>query len=688
MAQLIEDGLLEAVKKDDVKAFNALGEKVRRGELRLGRFPVLSVLYLYGAKRILKEREGDFLKVAAYETLREPLDVSKRFSAAAGKCLRLYSDEEVSPLEMLLILDKTRRLKRAYPLTKPSAAVKNRLKAIYSVKYAAGIKFEGDGIILDRRPLKRGEKRRLAVAISCSALAALVAVGAPVTAVKLTAQRTTKPPFTGDATSFDQIDFGSTAEYTLKEDIILPENFSATKVNCKISGGGKKIVVKKGAKIGELKGAISNVVIESAEAAPISVISSGGEIKDVTINVTADVFSAEGVALVATTNYGVIDGVTVNVSGKITASASAANDEELVFGGVAQSNAYKDDKNYGVIKNCTVNYSDFSLLGETKANAVFGGVVGVNSGVVQGCVVTGKIVADTFDLGGVCFSNGGYVSECENRAELIQTSQDKGWSPIVGGVVAENTNIVSRCQNSGTIVALSNSEKEENGNAVAVGGIVYLNGGTLSLCKNFGVVIAKGNNVVLVGGIAARSYSGVFYSVSSGSVSGEGGDICAGGIVGRSEVYYTLDFFGYNFAWGYVDNCISECRVSADGGYAGGIIGRVLEAGVEANGAKTYFGGGATRSFFTGECVGKSSGSIAGGVGANIYATNSYTSGSVEYHNFEGNYYTAGTAFGAQISENGDCSPAEDKGAALIAEGIKDLQGYKDVLAAFEKKSD
>ncbi|MDE7297160.1 MAG: hypothetical protein K2N84_07850, partial [Clostridia bacterium] len=124
MAQLTAENLLQAIKKDDTKAFGAFMEKAPCGAYRLGRFPVLSLLYLYKSRRILSAYEESFLRISSHEALREPVEVSKKFSAKAGKCLRLYLNEIVSPLEMLLILDKTKRLKRVYSFTKPSSAIK------------------------------------------------------------------------------------------------------------------------------------------------------------------------------------------------------------------------------------------------------------------------------------------------------------------------------------------------------------------------------------------------------------------------------------------------------------------------------------------------------------------------------------------------------------------------------------
>ena len=149
----MEESLLQAIKKDDIKAFNALMEKNSNGAYRLGRFPVLSLLYLYKSRKILSSYEAELLKISNYEELREPVEISKKFAAKAGKCLRLYWGEVVSPQEMLLILDKTKRLKRIFPLAKPSEQVKRRLQQIYSIKYSLGVRFEGDEIIIEKRPM-------------------------------------------------------------------------------------------------------------------------------------------------------------------------------------------------------------------------------------------------------------------------------------------------------------------------------------------------------------------------------------------------------------------------------------------------------------------------------------------------------------------------------------------------------
>lgn len=604
MAQLIEESLLQAIKNDDTKGFNALMETVQCGSYRIGRFPVLSLLYLYKSRKIISVYEHQFLKITNFEVLREPLEVSKKFSDKAGKCLRLFLDETVSPLEMLLILDRTRHLKRVFPMTKPSAAVKERLKSIYSIKYSLKVEFEGDGINIERRPLSYREKKNIAVICLCSFLAVSAVVGASVTAVAL-------KPVEGEVTKLSSIDFNSTDEYMLKRDIVLPANYSVEKVNCNINGNGYKLIFGKGASLGELNGNISDVTIESLGDAIFTSVSENATINNVTVNVSADITVTESSALVVLTNYGTIDGVTVNISGKINAIAPAAEAaEELTFGGIVQNNNYKyqssDKKMYrGLIKNCTVNYSQFTLVGEVSANAVFGGVAGINNGYLQECTVTGNIVADTFDIAGACTVNNFSLTGIENKADLSQTSTETNWNPISCGIVLKNTYAVENCVNTGRISAISNcgqfDDLQEGYSATAsAAGIAYLSSGSTTIpyisgcvnsgnvecsakyrdayaagvclssngeiesCKNTGAVTVKADNGsgAFAGGITTITNGDINKSVNEGAIS----STCSGmSYVGGISAYTCAS----------ITNCYSGGDIVAAGRdiFVGGIFG-------------------------------------------------------------------------------------------------------------------
>lgn len=607
MAQPLEESLLQAVKTDDIKAFVALRGKNSLGAYRLGRFPVLSLLYLYNSKKILSSYEERFLRISDYTELPEPVEISEKFSEKAGKCLRLYFDEAVTPLEMLLILNKTAKLKQVYPWTKPSQKVKDRLKAIYSIRYSLEVRFVGDGIELDRRPLSYREKKKLTTVILCLILAVTIAVGAPVTAVALIPKpiegEVTKPT---EITAPTQMDFTSDKEYVLKDDIVLSENYSVEKFNCKIKGEGHKLVLGKGATLGELGGSISDLTIESQGAA-FTTVSEKGSIQNVTFTVTADTVSGNATALVADRNYGTIDGVTVNASGKMTAAApEEQTTSDVTYGGIVAYNDAKLDpvtqRIYrGTVKNCTVNYSRLELKGETQANASFGGVAGTNNGYLRDCTVTGEIVADTFDIAGVSSVNNGMLTGSVNEANLSQTSSDINWNPICCGIVMSNTYAVENCRNSGKITSVSNcgqvEEQEGYESTATAAGIAYLNRSSSSApyiqnCTNEGSVECSAEyRIAYAAGVCISSSGDIVNCKNSGSVSSAAGNGCetyAGGITAR--------------AYGDVSECVNVGAVTVKGSgaaYAGGIsafacsqIYYCLSGGDVSAEAETVYAGG------------------------------------------------------------------------------------------------
>ena len=636
MAQTIEQELLMAIEYDDVTAFDALMERTQCGSCRLGRFPVLSLLYLYNSRKIISAYEQEFIQISDWKALGEPVAVVQQFAEKAGKCLRLYFNRVVSPLEMLLILDKTKKLKKVFPLAEPSEAVKARLKSIYYIKYSLAIKYEGDNIILERKAITRRQKYKIIAAAAGCALVVALAVAVPIATVEYVRNHA------WDVTSLSQIDFSSKRTYILQNDITIPKNYSQSKVNCTIKGGGHTLVFGENVSLGEFGGKMSDVVIRTSGSPIFTVCTKNAQISNVTVNVTSDVKTDEGTAFVALTNLGTFDGVTVNVSGTMSALAGDSDGTEtLAFGGMILTNDYnQSDSVYGTVKNCSVNYSDFSLDGETKANASFGGIVGVNNGIVRDCTVGGKITADTFDVAGACYSNRNLLTGIVNKARLLQSSDDDGWSPIVCGIVTENIAAVEYCQNSGALAA-------------------------------------TGQELVICGGIAANSYGQINYCFSNGEIVVTAQTAYAGGIFGVAEVQIA----GYYVYFGTANSCISQAKIDASLGdgasCVGGICGLVREM--------AGWGGGVTNSFFTGSKIGTFNyfGNIVGVCGVGVYERNSYTSGNTQYYNFAGNYYIQNgqQSFGATAASQDEFVRVEGKGSTPATQSeIQNNQTYKDIL--------
>ena len=649
MASFSEEQLLSVIEKDDLKAFNALMEEARCGSYRLGRFPVLSLLYLCSSRKILAAYEDKFLKISSWTALSEPVRLMRRFSKVAGKCLRLYFSEVVSPLEMLIILDKGKHAQKIYPQTKPSEAVKDRIQLIYAIKYALALKFEGNELILARRPLNRSEKKRLSVLCVGCAAALAVMITMPTTAAVLLGPRAG-----GDVTVMSQINLKKDTTYTLQSDITVSKKYAGKEVNCTIIGNGHKIVFKENATLGEFSGKLTDAEIVTAGSPLFSVCAPTAALTGLTVTVNADIKkTAEATALIARYNYGLIDGVTLNVSGSLTALAGNMDGtEELIFGGMVMENAYYSRDVYGTIQNCTVNYSHFSLKGELMANAIFGGIAGLNRGVVQDCTVTGEITADTFDLGGACYYNGNTLSAITNEANLSQTALDDGWTPIVGGIAVES-------------------------------------GGSIETCINRGDLRVEGTDIAISGGIVARTYGSTKYCLSSGNISVIAKTAYAGNIFGRSEI--ASGSGGMVLYYGLTDRCIGEGKITVSGGggapCVGGIGGLVMEAAT----IRGYLGGVVTNCISMGEIEGDFmyGGNVVGGCGENVYEKNSNDLANGKQVNFEGNCYLANDlpSFGAVVTmdtadtEKWSYREVSGKGAQEATEDeIKDKEIYREII--------
>jgi hypothetical protein len=121
-------------------------------ELSFGRFPILSLCYLYGAKKILKNHKVSLLKIKDYKVVDEEIDLYQKFKTVAGKILRLYIKDNiiVSPLEMMAILGMDRELKRQYSkYTKNECIIKN-INSIYVIKNQSAVISEF-GISIERK---------------------------------------------------------------------------------------------------------------------------------------------------------------------------------------------------------------------------------------------------------------------------------------------------------------------------------------------------------------------------------------------------------------------------------------------------------------------------------------------------------------------------------------------------------
>ena len=169
--------------------------------------------------------------------------------------------------------------------------------------------------------------------------------------------------------------------------------------------------------------------------------------------------------------------------------------------------------NSGIVQNC-------SFTGTVSANERVGGIAGRNkvSGIIENCTTSGSVYGDHY-IGGIAGENQGVIRGCTNRAE-VNTHVDHN-SVSVGGLTME-----------------SFTEKESVSDATNLGGIVGTSSGVIRNCENHAPIGYEkmGYNV---GGIAGSQNGYITECVNYGVINGSNG---VGGIVGQFKPNVVLNF--------------------------------------------------------------------------------------------------------------------------------------------------
>lgn len=545
------DKLFSCVQRDDATAF---GEFLTPEALSavFGRFPLLSLLYLFNAKRIVKKYQTELIKERP--RLKEPsfLKADELFLTRAGKCLRFYSSAEVSPLEMLAVLGRGRELVKAYALYPNASRYLPMIHKIYYARAGEGVTVVGDKLILPEEPLSFGEKKSLFRLSLCFLIVFLLVTA--VTSVAFgyygagTGGNFYKARSAGAALSalkFDQ-------SVSLRSDVTL--SGGAKEYTSRFDGGGH--VVRLTAPFAEkVTGEVCDVifVLEEGFSGDAVILENEGKLKNVRV-VAEDVILRKG--------------------GEHMGLLTAVNS--------------------GSIENCFA-VLNVTVSGEGGGDCFFAPFAGSNQGTVNNCKTDGVIIAKNVDVAGIAGKNeqAGSITDCVVKASLQETSDIKNWTPNVAGVAAQNDGTIYGCTVTGSIKSvLASPASDEDVAAAYAGGIVCLNGGSVKECENQSEVLSSAQNgYAFAGGIAtinARYVSDVL--ILSGIIEdAEGkGKVCAtssthdayaGGVTARNPQGSTVKACVVSAA---VDSSVTlaevqEGQVSSSAAYAGGLVALNLD---------------------------------------------------------------------------------------------------------------
>ncbi len=501
--------LLDIIKKDDRKGF----EKLLKADqsifsLCYGRFPLLSVCYLFDAKKIIKTYEKA-MSVTEYFVVEEQKDIYEEFRKKAKRSLALYveNDVVVTPIEMLAILGDSEKVNdllknNSYPLD-----IISRLEKIFAKTHRQK-SIEVDGtIIVPKIGLNSQQKQyiKLLKTLSLIMIVVIILSSAVVGGVFYNNGSEAHPINIHNEKQLIKAFSGGNFYYTLKEDIVVTSYVEASYFGGVIDGNGKTIKFSNPlnrAVLSKNTGVIKNINIEFA---------------DTTQNI------GENLGIFIKTNEGTLDNVNLSINANFTQTSSEK--ETVYIGGVVYENK-------GTINN--VNFSGkIDFVGVGTGSTAFGSIAVNNNKTISNCSTSKdtKINLDTVDAGGIVVNNlSGEVKNSTNNAYIKQTTASSMWYPNLGGIAMSNSATIDNCINNGNIIAEHNGV--EYVCAVYVGGIA---------CTNLGLVSNSGNNGLLeshstyhesnIGGVVCNNSKDINLSFNKGEfVSKSNGIVKVGGI--------------------------------------------------------------------------------------------------------------------------------------------------------------
>ena len=484
MSKVDNATILQTIKEDNLVLFSAYIEG--KESLAFGRFPLLTICYMYEANKIIAKHRDVLANISKYTIVSEPYELYKKFRSVAGKHIRLYrnDDDVVSPLEMLAILKKDSLVKKYFSKFYTNERIKRNIKSIYKIS-SLKVKVDGGSVDIEHRPLEPVQKRVYGFSVILSAAFALL-----ITTVYLLVGGICGFGVAGSpAKIYNERQLyralNSGGNYVLAADINLKELKSGLEFSGNISGGEFIIFVEdlpEVAIISKNEGKISNlnIVYEDIDSSisretSLLVGDNLGEISSVNILVTSMSLTFNktdggntGICGFAINNSGTITGSKIMMSASISANG---NGEGFASGFVIN--------NSGSIKNCEF-------------------VKGSN------------IESTEVDVAGFSIENSreSLVYNCINDCDIKQISSLDGWSPSIAGISLTNYGVIEDSINHGNLTNNSNNTVEEAKGIVFIGGVSANNYGDIVKSMNTGDInVLSQKLMVYAGGVTAYSDS-------------------------------------------------------------------------------------------------------------------------------------------------------------------------------------
>ncbi len=485
--------IFDAIKSDDVKSFTSLMLSKSDLNISFGRFPLLSVCYLYKAESILNAYEKYLMPINKFDVESEYFEIYKKFKKHAKRSIRLFAGKErvVYPIEMLGVLDERNLIAKKYKFLFKNEEILNNLQKIYNLDQNIKIIATKEKFECSYKKLNLKQRILAGVLAGVFGLMSIFSVGSVLIVNNVFGKGTADSPiYISNEKEFKTALKNGKYYYTLDEDIVISGDVSVKSFSGTIDGKEHTVYLASNSStlIETLSGTVKNVNIEF-------------DVKDKTFS--------ENYAILTKNNNGNIENC--SFYGEISGKFDSAEGDAYVSVVAAENN--------GTIKNSAVTLNaDVSNLGQTNAYlSAFAGVNKASAVINYVQTMAGKIEADTVDLAGIAAENYGTISNSSNSLELSQTS-NKEWHPNCAGISMQNYGEITNSVNYAKISSESTREtaEEEQEFHVYAAGIVCNNYKRITSSENHGDISAKGDiSISFVGGIVALNVVDNEYSIEN-----------------------------------------------------------------------------------------------------------------------------------------------------------------------------
>ena len=417
--------LLDIIKRDDLTGFSsAVLETPEIFNLVFGRFPILSLCYLYNAKKIAKKYNSDFCNATRLIKVIEPSCAYIKFKNLAGVHLRKYTGDNtaITPAEILALSYETDYLKSNYKNLKPPQSACDNITAICTRRNQKA-KIDHLGIKVAPQPYK--PLHRIAFLLFATFMLGFVIMFASLvgTIFPRIGFGTADRPFIIE--SLEQLKIASTtnAHYILTTDLVFPGHTTIDNFSANLNGNGFSITTDGRSPVfGANSGTISNLNIYASSDTPITidnnfaffVLENNGNLVDINIFIDANIIVAnphiERVGGAILYNGRVVQNVAVGGVLNVTTLATS----NIFVGGLV---AFNSDHPWGLNRElATITHSYSSIaLSLNAPNAItdtvlrLGGVASINYGLIRYSAHSGSLNAvhstGVSDLGSIAAYN-------------------------------------------------------------------------------------------------------------------------------------------------------------------------------------------------------------------------------------------------------------------------------------------